>query len=1211
MKPLDPRLLRYARTTRTYLVALALLGTVAALLLIAQAWLLAEVITRGFQHGAGVGSLHSALGGLAVVTVGRALLAWLTELAAFRASAAVKSQLRGQLLAHAVRLGPSWLTAQRTGELVTLATRGVDALDGYFSKYLPQLVLAVTVPISVLAVVFRADWVSAVTILVTLPLIPLFMALIGMATQRRVERERRALDSLAGYFLDVVAGLPTLKVFGRAKSQGAAIRRITGDYRRATLRTLRLAFVSSFALELLATISVALVAVGIGLRLVSGGLDLRTGLLVLILAPEAYLPLRQVGAYFHASAEGVAAAERVFEVLETGAGGTDPSAPAGFGGFGGFGDAGDIGISVRDLTVRYEGRSVPALAGFSLEVGAGECVAIVGPSGTGKSTLLKVLLGFVEPESGSFAAGGVTVSAANVEAWRSRVAWVPQHPYLFAGTVAENVRLARPDASADEVRTALRDAAAGEFVAALPDGLETVLGEDGSGLSAGQRQRIGLARAFLADRPVLLLDEPTANLDGAGEAAVIDGVRRLARHRTVILIAHRPALLGVADRVVRLDARDHQLLASDTPDRKPEVQPAERTPRDPVLADPVPADPMPGSTERASARAASGSAQPSKPLRRLLALARSARSRLTLAALLGAAALGSSIGLMAIAAWLISRASQQPPVMYLMVAITAVRACGLGRAAFRYAERLVAHDAAFRILTDLRVQVYERLSRLAPAGLRTADGRAFRRGDLLSRLVADVDGVQDFYLRFLLPAAAAAVVGTAVSAALAMALPAAGLALAVGLLIAGIAVPWFTARTAGRAEEAVAPAKGDLATDAVDLLRGAPELIAALAITDRLRRLAEKDRTLERAEKRSAAVAGLGAGLTTLATGATVWACAYAGLQAVHGGRMAGILLAVVVLTPLAAFEATAGMPLAAQYLHRSRSAAARVFEIVDTAEPVGEPDAPAAVPAGPYRLEIRGLTANWPGRERPGTPALQDIHITLAPGRSVAVVGPSGSGKTTLIHTLLRFLDPTTGSITLNGIPTNLLAGDDVRRVIGLCAQDAHVFDSTLRENLRLAKPEAAEAELWQVLADARLGDWVESLPEGLDTFVGEHGARLSGGQRQRLALARTLLADFPVLLLDEPTEHLDVETADALTRDLVSVTADRAARGGSTLIVSHRLAGIEEVDEIVVLDAGRVVERGSWAELQADQDGVFHSLWEREQRAETLLTRCCTTSG
>ncbi|MEU4240705.1 thiol reductant ABC exporter subunit CydD [Actinoplanes sp. NPDC026619] len=529
MKPLDPRLLRYARASRAYLAATVALGVAQAVLIVAQATLLAHGIAAAFLDGLSFHGLTPTLIALAAVTAGRAAVGWLQEAAAARSSAAVKDELRGRLFAQAAALGPGRV---KTGEMIALVTRGLDALDAYFARYLPQLVLAALIPAVVLARLLPADLVATVTIVLTLPLIPVFMALVGMHTESANRRQFRLLARLGHHFLDVVAGLPTLKIFGRAAAQAGNIRRVSAEQRRVTMRTLRIAFLSSLVLELLATLSVALVAVGIGLRLVNGDLSLATALLVLILAPEAYLPLRQVGAQYHAAAEGVAAAEEAFAILESPVVASPGAASA----------AGPIVF--EEAVVRYRERDALRL---SAVVEPGEFVALTGPSGCGKSTALNVLLGFAPVSDGVVTVGGRDLSTMNL---RDSIAWVPQRPHLFAGTIRENIALgAPPDA---DVMAAARLAGAHHFIVDLPAGYETVLGDGGTGLSAGQRQRLALARAFLRDAPIVLLDEPTANLDAASAEGIMAAIRRLAHGRTVLMAAHRPELIALAGRVLDL-----------------------------------------------------------------------------------------------------------------------------------------------------------------------------------------------------------------------------------------------------------------------------------------------------------------------------------------------------------------------------------------------------------------------------------------------------------------------------------------------------------------------------------------------------------------------------------------------------------------------------------------------------------------------------------
>ncbi len=552
MRAVDPRLFRYTRSTRRFLGLSVGLGALTAVLVIVQAFVLAGVVVAAFQDGADLRSVRGPLVLLLGIVMARGTMAWLTERNAHRASALAKFELRGAALDHLHRLGPVWLTGTRSGELTTLLTRGIDALDAYFSRYLPQLVLACIVPVAVIVAILTQDPLSALLVAVTVPLIPLFMVVIGSFTRRQVDRQWATLATLSGHFLDVVAGLPTLKVFGRARAQATSIADVGQRYRRSTMGVLRVSFLSALTLEFVATLSVALVAVAIGLRLVYGGMTLQAGLTALLLAPEAYLPIRLVGQHYHAAAEGVGAADAVFELLEAQppARGTRMDVP----------DLTHATLRVDDLVVRYPGRPEAAVAGLNLVLDPGTVTALVGSSGSGKSTCLAALLLFAAADSGSISLqdGGqhaVAVSDLDPETWRTHVSYLPQSPYLPAGTLREAVRLSAPEAAETEVNSAL--AAAGldltdaEVRATLPAGLDTRVGEGGVGLSAGQIRRVALARTLCRPAELVLLDEPSAALDGPTEDLVVDVVRRLRDEgRTVVVVAHRPALVGLADQVV-------------------------------------------------------------------------------------------------------------------------------------------------------------------------------------------------------------------------------------------------------------------------------------------------------------------------------------------------------------------------------------------------------------------------------------------------------------------------------------------------------------------------------------------------------------------------------------------------------------------------------------------------------------------------------------
>ena len=1084
MRAVDPRLLRRARQVQIFLVALAGIGALDAVLLVAQATLLADLVSDLVLRPRSAGSSGGTVAGLIAAGCGRALLAWIRETCAARTSTAVKSRLRSDLLCHLVQGAGSGERATRPGELALLATRGVDALDGYFARYLPQVALAAIVPAVLGIRILSTDALSAVIIGSTLPLVPLFMVLIGLKTRDQLAVRWKALERLGGHFLEVVAGLPTLVAFGRGRTQTGQIRRAAEAHRRATLGTLRIAFLSALALELIALTSVALVAVAIGLRLASGSLTLRTGLMVLICAPEVYLPLRQLGARYHEAAEGLGAAERVFAEIDK---------PVSVRGTLDVADPAVAEIRFENVRVEREGRDEDTLAETTFTLAPGQVTGVTGPSGVGKSTLARLLLGFDLPTSGRITVDGVDLADLDPSAWRSGISWVPQRPRLTGETVAEAIRLGMPRASAEQVAEAAS-------IAGIDFALTARIGRDGTALSGGQARRVALARAVLRDPPIVLLDEPTEHLDAANERLITAALRTWLVGRTVLLITHRPALLGICDTVIRLQA---------PPPRRAAI-PAQSSPQ-PIH---FPTADVPPRRTRST----------------LLAFA------------LSAAATVSAIGLTAASAWLIATSASRPPLLTLQVGIAAVQAFAFGRACLRYAERLAGHDAVMRNLAVTRVRVYRGLLRRAPAGLSTERG-----GDLLSSLTADIDAVQDLFLKALLPAFGA-LCGTAVLLTFDLSsAPRCALALGLGTVVAAIAAPLLTRIAARRAERRTQSARAGLADGIVDLLTALPDLVAFNVAEQQSARIARDDLALSALERRGALGSGIGLALVLSTTGCTCAATALAALHAVRGASISGPVAAALVLAPLALFEAFAVLPDAARAVDRGREAHRRLMRLADAPPLIPAPRAPIRPMWTPDSvLELDAVDAAWPAAQ---CNAVEGVTLRLAAGEHVTLSGPSGAGKSTVAQLVTRGLDPVRGAVRIDGVDLRHVHPDHVRRLVAVFGQDAHLFDADIRENLRVARPEAHEDELWDALRIVCLDTWVRALPAGLDTRVGSLGDAVSGGEAQRVALARTLLSRAPILVLDEPTAHLDAATATAVEANL-----RRELRGRTVLWLRHQ---------------------------------------------------------
>jgi len=1216
--PLDPRLLRHARTSRTGIGVLALLGAGQAAATVAAAAALARIVTG-----------HDALALLAAAFVLRAALTWAEQVVAQRTAAAVTDELRRSALAAALRHGPAWVARFGGNRLAAVLGGGLESLRPWFSGYLPALVLGVALPPLVIVAMAVTDPASALIALVTLPLIPVLGALIGWATRERAERAWQADARLAGHFLDVMRGLTTLRVYGRASRQTTVVRELTDRHRRATLRVLRVAFLSSTALDLVATLSVGLIAVEAGLRVAAGDLALGPALLVILLAPEVYRPLREMAARYHASADASAVIADVDEILAAPAllpkatpaaallpmavpdavllpseatpavllpSEATPAALLPIGAVlgadreGRFGAGGERpAVFAARLRVRHPDAAVDALALDALAVREGELVALRGPSGAGKTTALRVLAGLQSAVTG------------RVELCGPGLLYLPQRPTLpHVRTVSDVFPGLDPDAVREALRTVGLDAEIDPT---------TVLGEHGAGVSAGQRQRLALAallRAAGRAPAVLLLDEPTAHLDAAAERLVIARLRAAAgRGCAVLVVAHRPGLLAAADRVVDIVppgtgltgtaaagalSAPSRIMAGSTVTEAAHATspPAHVTDRTAAPLDGLPQEilvtsgPQRGQNPPRSIEdhlvQGTGSAAPAPaPVAELGAspLARAAgwvARRPGTAVGLGAASWLAGIVLTGAATWLLVRAATLPPVLTLSTAVVLVRGSAVARPLLRYLERLVAHDVAFARLGEWRARVFADLIPRVPGP------RLRRRGDLLTRVGDDVDARVDGLLRGRLPALAAALTLAAVAVTAVFMLPVVALPLAAGLLISGVVAPALAARQASRTDAATGRARAELRDAVVETVDGVEELAVREAGSDALAVPDRRSRVLARLEARAARSAGAAAALSLLGWGVAVTGTALVAA----GGGLSDEWAAVLLMAVVALGEPVAVLPDAAVARRRAAGAQARLAEItaqLPSAQPSSarppsaqapsaqaaparplsagplsaQPSAALARPAGAAGdIRIRGLVAGWdPAR----SPALRGIDLDLPAGSRVAVLGPSGGGKSTLAAVLAGLLDPGTGMVT--GVGRSALVGDEAD----------HVFASSVRENLRLARPGATDAELRAALARVGLGGWLAGLPQGLDTWLGTGGGTVSGGQRRRLATARALLADPDLLILDEPTEGLDEAGAAALMADLLGAAGCR-----TVLLLTHRTEGLDRVTEQYELRAGRV---------------------------------------
>ncbi|MGI9408907.1 MAG: ABC transporter ATP-binding protein, partial [Hyphomicrobiaceae bacterium] len=1169
---------------RWRIAAAVCVGILATAFGIARLALLGWLIAQVFQ-GATLADIAEPAFGVMLVIVVRGWLEYLRTMLAHNTAARVQARLRQTIFDKVAKLGPAYFGLERTGDAVMAMIDGVEQLEIYFGQYVPQLIVSAAAPVMIFAFAVFLDWqVALVMLAAALMTLVAPQAFQSWSTAGSLARSR-SYKAFAAEFLDSVQGMATLKAFGQSGARAAKLRAKADDLFRSTMWVLATNSLGRGITDTgIAVGAAAALAVG-AYRVADGEMTLTALSMILMMGVEVFRPLRDLRALLHNGMVAEAAARTIFQLLDA-----RPQVIEGHGKV--ANDELQASIAFEDVTFAYPGSERATHQGLSFNIKAGERVGFVGPSGVGKSSIVRLLLRFYDPNSGVVRIGGQDVCKLDFASIRSQIAVVNQDTYLFHGTVADNLFVGNPEASQKDLEAACHAANAHGFIAALPQGYETVIGERGIRLSGGQRQRIAIARALLRDAPILVLDEALSAVDAENEAVIQDALDRLMKNRTTLIFAHRLSSVIDADRIIVLDdgglaemGRHDELMARrGAYHRLMADQAAEWEERDDALdtvrISPVDATPTQGASDEAQFAPTDAIIKAEGlgwfgAARALMAHIGDYKPKLTLTFLLGVTRVFAFIGVGIVGALAVRAVKDGQPFEMLLLALAFLApVAGL----FHWFESWLAHDMAFRLLADMRIALFNKLERLAPAYMVRR-----RTGDIVAMATHDVELVEYFFAHTVAPAFVAVLIpGVAMTVLLLFGWPIAA-ALAPFLVLVALS-PFLMRQRVDRLGSRAREALAELNAHAVDSIQGLGEIVAFQHADTRRRQLIAltehhhhvrlpffKDLTFQTA-------------LLEVATSLGGLAVIVAGASLVADGKLDSGMLPMLTLLAMAAFLPISEIANISRQLADTLGATRRLYAIEN--EPVPVEDGPGVRDPGDtsgLAIALDDVDFQYEAGNRL---ALQDATITIPAGQTVALIGPSGAGKTTIAHLLMRFWDPDSGSIRLGGHDLRAFKLDDLRRRIALVAQDTYLFNDTLRANILLADPAASEEQLHAALGRASLTGFVESLPDGLDTKVGERGMRLSGGQRQRVAIARAFLKDAPVLILDEATSHLDAVNESAVREALDALMIDR-----TTIVIAHRLSTIRNADIIVALDQGRIAEIGSHAELLA-RGGLYASL-------------------